>query len=149
MTRIRVRAAIDAPRGAVWARLADIADHVHWMADARAIRFTGERRSGVGTTFECETRIGPLRTTDMMEVTEWRHGRSLGVRHTGIVSGAGRFMLRRGRRGPTRVTWDERLRFPWWLGGPVAGLVAAPVLRRVWRGNLRRLASLVENRANG
>jgi hypothetical protein len=52
-------------------------------------------------------------------------------------------------RPPTRVTWDERLRFPWWLGGPVAGLVAAPVLRRVWRGNLRRLGSLVQNRADG
>jgi hypothetical protein len=49
MTRIRVRATIDAPRGAVWARLADIADHIHWMADASAIRFTSERRSGVGS----------------------------------------------------------------------------------------------------
>jgi hypothetical protein len=133
----------------VWARLADIADHVQWMADARAIRFTGEHRSGVGTTFECETRVGPLRTIDVMEVTEWRRGRCLGVRHTGVVSGAGRFVLRRGRRGRTRITWDERLRFPWWLGGPAVGLVAAPVLRLVWRGNLRRLASLVENRANG
>jgi hypothetical protein len=47
------------------------------------------------------------------------------------------------------ITWDERLRFPWWLGGPVARLVAAPVLRLMWRGNLRRLAPLVENRAHG
>jgi hypothetical protein len=149
MTRIRVRATIDASRGAVWTRLADIADHVAWMADASAIRFTGERRSGVGTTFECETRIGPLRTTDAMEVTEWREGRSLGVRHAGVVSGAGRFVLDDGGPASTSVTWDERLRFPWWLGGPVGGLVAAPVLRLVWRGNLRRLASLVENRAHG
>jgi hypothetical protein len=149
MARIRVRATIDAPPGAVWARLADIADHVEWMADARAIRFTGDRRSGVGTTFECETRIGPLTTTDVMEVTEWHDGRSLGVRHTGVVSGAGRFVLGGGRPGSTSVTWDERLHFPWWLGGPVAGLAAAPVLRLVWRGNLRRLASLVENRPDG
>jgi carbon monoxide dehydrogenase subunit G len=149
MTRIRVRATIDAPRDAVWMRLADIADHVQWMADASAIRFTGERRSGVGTTIECETRIGPLRTTDAMEVTEWREGRSLGVRHAGVVSGAGRFVLDDGGPASTSVTWDERLRFPWWLGGPVGGLVAAPVLRLVWRGNLRRLASLVENRAHG
>jgi uncharacterized protein YndB with AHSA1/START domain len=147
MTRIRVRATIDAPRGAVWERLADIAGHVHWMADARAIRFTSERRSGVGTTFECTTRIGPFRTTDVMEVTEWRRGRSLGVRHTGLVSGTGRFVLRRGRLGRTRISWDERLRFPWSLGGPVTGVAAAPVLRRLWRRNLRRLASLVENRA--
>jgi hypothetical protein len=46
MTRIRVRATIDAPRGAVCTRLANIAGHVEWMADARTIRFTGERRSG-------------------------------------------------------------------------------------------------------
>ena len=149
MTRIRVRATIHAPRGAVWTRLADIADHVEWMADARAIRFTSERRSGVGTTFECETGIGPLRTTDVMEVIEWHEGRSLGVRHAGVVSGAGRFVLGNDRPASTTVTWDERLRFPWWLGGPVAGLVAAPVLRLVWRRNLRRLASLVENRAHG
>ncbi|HEY6415077.1 MAG TPA: SRPBCC family protein [Acidimicrobiales bacterium] len=149
MTHIRVRATIDAPRDAVWTRLADIADHVQWMADASAIRFTGERRSGVGTTFECETRIGPLTTTDVMEVTEWHEGRSLGVRHTGVVSGAGRFVLSGDRPSSTSVTWDERLRFPWWLGGPVAGLAAAPVLRGVWRGNLRRLATLVENRAHG
>jgi Polyketide cyclase / dehydrase and lipid transport len=146
VTRIRVRATIDAPRGAVWARLANIADHVEWMADAHAIRFTGERTSGVGTTFECETRIGPFTTTDVMEVTEWHEDRSLGVRHTGVVSGAGRFVLGGDGPGSTSVTWDERLRFPWWLGGPVAGLVAVPVLRLVWRGNLRRLASLVESR---
>lgn len=67
---------------------------------------------------------------------------------TGVVSGAGRFVLRRSGPGRTRITWDERLR-PWWLGGLVAGLVAAPVLRLMWPGNLRRLASLVENRAHG
>ncbi|HKA83808.1 MAG TPA: SRPBCC family protein [Acidimicrobiales bacterium] len=149
MTHICVRVTIDAPADVVWARLADIADHVRWMADADAIRFTDERRSGVGTRFECDTRIGPLRTTDVMEVTEWREGRSLGVRHAGVVSGAGRFVLGGDRGVSTSVTWEERLRFPWWLGGPVAGLVAAPVLRRVWRGNLRRLASLVQNRADG
>jgi Polyketide cyclase / dehydrase and lipid transport len=149
MTHIRVRSTIDAPADVVWARLADIADHVRWMADADAIRFTGEQRSGVGTRFECDTRIGPLRTTDVMEVTEWREGRSLGVRHSGIVSGAGRFVLGGGRPASTSVTWEERLRFPWWLGGPVTGLAAGPVLRRVWRGNLRRLSMLVQNRAHG
>jgi hypothetical protein len=143
MPRIRVDATIDAPPSAVWHRLADISDHVSWMADAAAIRFRDDRRSGVGTTFECETRLGPLRTLDVMEVTEWRERELLGVRHSGLVTGTGRFLLRSTGRERTRLTWDEDLRFPWWLGGPIGGVLARPVLRAVWRGNLRRFAARV------
>jgi carbon monoxide dehydrogenase subunit G len=141
--RIRISTTIDAPPAAVWRRLADIGDHVSWMADAAAIRFTGDRRSGVGTTFECETRIGPLRTRDVMEVTEWLEGEAIGVHHRGLFTGTGRFVLERLGPDRTRVTWDEHLRFPWWLGGPAGSLVASPLLRAVWRGNLRRLAARV------
>jgi carbon monoxide dehydrogenase subunit G len=137
-----VQTTIDAPPEAVWRRLADIDDHVSWMADAASIRFTGDRRTGVGTTFECETRVGPLRTLDVMEVTEWHECRAMGVRHSGLVTGTGRFELEE-VDGRTRLVWDEQLRFPWWLGGPVGGLLAAPVLRLVWRGNLRRFAARV------
>jgi carbon monoxide dehydrogenase subunit G len=146
VSRIRVRTTIDAPPPAVWRRLADIADHVSWMADAASIRFTGDQRTGVGTTFECETRVGPLRTRDVMEVTEWREGEAIGVRHRGLVTGNGRFLLRRRRRGRTEVVWDEDLRYPWWLGGALGSLVASPVLRAVWRGNLRRLGARVAAR---
>jgi carbon monoxide dehydrogenase subunit G len=142
--RVRVQTTVDAPPRAVWRRLADIADHVSWMADAASIRFTGDQRSGVGTTFECETRVGPLRTVDVMEVTEWRERRSMGVRHRGLVTGTGRFVLRRRGRHRTRLIWDETLRFPWWLGGAIGGLVGGPVLKLVWQGNLRRFAALVE-----
>jgi hypothetical protein len=145
--RVRVQTTVDAPPRAVWRRLADIADHVSWMADAASIRFTGEQRSGVGTTFECETRVGPLRTVDVMEVTEWRERRSMGVRHRGLVTGTGRFVLRRRGRHRTRLIWDETLRFPWWLGGAIGGLVGGPVLKLVWRGNLRRFAALVSGEA--
>jgi hypothetical protein len=139
--RIRVATTIPAPPSVVWRSVADLASHVEWMADAEAIRFTSSRRRGVGTTMEVDTRVGPLRLTDVLEVTEWRRGRAIGVRHTGLVGGTGRFTLRRSRLRPrsTRFTWEERLAFPAWLGGPLGALVAAPVLRRIWRGNLRRL----------
>lgn len=143
MPRIRIETVIDAPPQAVWQRLADIGDHVSWMADAAAIRFTGDRRAGVGTTFECETRVGPLRTLDVMEVTEWREQQAMGVRHRGLVTGTGRFLLAGDQQGRTTLVWDEELTFPWWLGGTVGGLAARPVLRAVWRGNLRRFAALV------
>lgn len=135
---------IDAPPSSVWATVAPLDRHVDWMVDAEAIRFTSSRRRGVGTTFECDTRIGPFRLTDLMEVTEWREGLAIGVRHSGVVTGTGRFTLRRARGGRTRFTWDERLAFPWWMGGPVGALAGGPVLRLVWRRNLAALKRLVE-----
>lgn len=143
MPRIRVRTRIAASPRDVWRAIEDVTSHVRWMEDAVAIRLTGGRTGGVGTTFECDTKVGPLRLLDRMEVTEWETRRSMGIRHAGLVTGSGRFTLRR-RRGGTLFTWDERLRFPLWAGGAVGGAVAKPVLRRVWRRNLSNLKAIVE-----
>ena len=134
--RIQVSTVIPAEPARVWDDVRNLASHVEWMADAESIRFTSVSTSGIGTTFDCETRVGPLHTTDRMEVTEWDEGRVIGVRHVGLVTGTGRFTLAPEGRG-TRFTWDEELRVPWWLGGRLA----APVLRFVWRRNLRTLRS--------
>jgi uncharacterized protein YndB with AHSA1/START domain len=143
---ITVSADFDAPPATVWRVIEPIEDHVQWMADARSIQFATSQRRGVGTRFTCETAIGPLRVDDQMEITEWQPERTMGVRHHGLVTGSGRFVLAPlddGQR--TRFTWHEELRFPSWLGGPVAaGLGGTAILRRIWRGNLRRLKPLVE-----
>lgn len=144
MGRIRVSTTIDAPRAAVWADVADIASHASWMEDAVAIRFTSRRTTGVGTSFDCDTRLGPLRLTDKMEVTEWSPRRAMGIRHVGLVTGTGRFTLDRRRRGRTRFTWEERLAFPWWMGGPVGAQVGGVVLRLVWKRSLRNLKRRLE-----
>jgi uncharacterized protein YndB with AHSA1/START domain len=146
MARVRVGTTIDAPPRAVWAAIEDIATHVEWMDDAVEIRFTSRARHGVGTTFDCDTKVGPFRLTDRMVITEWKAGKVMGVRHEGVVKGTGRFTLRRRRGSRTRFTWDERLVAPWRLGGPVGALVAAPVLRRVWARNLQHLKEIVEVR---
>ena len=146
MAKIRVRTTLDAPPEQVWADLADLASHVDWMHDAVAIRFLTDRSSGVGTRFECDTKVGPLRTTDVMEVTKWVPGKAMGVRHTGVITGEGTFTLRKARGGRTRFTWSERLAFPRRLGGPVTAVVAKPVLRWVWKRNLRALAERFERR---
>jgi uncharacterized protein YndB with AHSA1/START domain len=143
MARIRVRTHIAASPRQVWRSIEDIATHVRWMEDAVAIRFLTTKRAGVGTRFECDTRVGGLHLVDVMEVTEWTPRRAMGIRHQGIVTGRGRFTLRRRRRG-TVFTWEERLRFPVWAGGPVGALAARPLLRRVWRRNLANLKGLVE-----
>jgi len=143
MPRIRVRTRIAANPRDVWRAIEDVTSHVRWMDDAVAIRLTGGPTGGVGTTFECDTKVGPFRLLDRMEVTEWETRRSMGIRHAGLVTGSGRFTLRR-RRGGTVFTWEERLRFPLWAGGAVGGALAKPVLRRVWRRNLANLKAIVE-----
>ena len=134
MARIVVEEHIDAPPAAVWRRLADIADHVSWMADAAEIRFTGDRHEGVGTTFECVTRLGPLHTLDVMEVTAWTTSGGW-ASATGAWSPApGRSRSRprtRGRRDPPCVG-----------RGPVVPVVARRAGRRRTRpaGAAGRLA---------
>lgn len=128
----------------MWEVVEPVERHVDWMADAASIVFDGPLRRGVGTRFWCVTEVGPLRLIDHMEITAWEPGRVIGVRHTGVVRGDGRFTAEPidGGRG-TRFTWTERLRFPWYLGGPVGALMARPVLRWIWRRNLAALAGLL------
>jgi carbon monoxide dehydrogenase subunit G len=134
-TRIRVSVTLEAPPDEVWDDVRDLASHVEWMADAESITFVTPTHDGVGAAFDCVTKVGFIRLTDRMEITEWRPERAMGVRHVGLVTGTGRFTLRRRLRGRTRFTWQERLDVPWWLGGPLA----TPVLYLLWRRNLHRL----------
>ncbi|MEY4175092.1 MAG: hypothetical protein RI900_2257 [Actinomycetota bacterium] len=139
---------IDATPERVWEVVEPIERHVDWMHDAVAIRFTTERTRGAGTEFLCDTKVGPFKLVDRMEITEWEAGRVMGVRHTGLVTGSGRFTLEPidlGRR--TRFTWAEDLVFPWWMGGPIGAWVGGKIaLGPIWRRNLRNLRAIVEGR---
>jgi len=143
MSSIRVSTVISASRAEVWEAVRDVGSHVRWMDDAESISITSARHEGVGTTFDCASRLGPFRLVDRMEVIEWKPGRAMTVRHVGVVRGVGRFSLRRRRHG-TLFVWKEVLRFPWWMGGPVGAAVASPFFRRMWKKNLRNLKAVVE-----
>ena len=144
MAHVRSSVSIGAPRHVVWEAVADVRRHSDWMADAAEIRLTSVQATGVGTTFECETRVGPLRTLDRMAVTDWEEGRLMGVEHRGLVTGVGRFRLEDQSDGGTTFIWEEDLSFPWWLGGRATAALARPLLALIWRRNLRRLAGMFE-----
>jgi len=131
----------------VWQVVERLEEHIAWMHDAVAIRFQTEQHRGVGTTFLCDTKVGPIKLVDRMEITEWAPHSAIGVRHLGVVTGTGRFTLTPidlGRR--TRFGWQESLKFPWWLGGQPGALVGGrAVLRPMWKHNLSSLKRLVES----
>lgn len=132
---------IDLPQSVsvVWAELSQLERHADWMMDAERIDFASEQRRGVGTEMRVRTRVGPFVTEDIIEVREWTEGKSIGVSHRGLVTGIGVFVLVPTDSG-TRFIWWEDLEFPWYLGGPITALFAAPVLKWIWRGNLNRFA---------
>jgi carbon monoxide dehydrogenase subunit G len=146
MSQITVSIDLDATPARVWEIVEPIERHVDWMADAVAIRFNTEQTRGVGTSFACETKVGPIRLTDQMEITQWVPQEAMGVRHTGVVTGTGIFTLAPlddGRR--TRFTWSEQLTFPWWLGGPIGEVIGGNlVMKAIWRRNLKSLKRLVD-----
>ena len=145
MSRIVVSVDIDAPVARVWGVVEPIERHVDWMADAVAITFEGTQTRGVGTRFLCDTKVGPIRLQDKMTITAWEPERTMGVSHTGVVTGTGEFTLAALGDSRTRFTWSERLIFPWWLGGPIGALVGGQiVMKAIWRRNLRALKSIVE-----
>ncbi len=146
MPEVIVAVDIDRTPTEVWSYLRDISSHVDWMADATEIRFTTEQTEGVGTAFECDTKIGPIKLTDLMTITSWVDEAEMGVRHEGVVTGVGEFHLSPTPTG-SRFSWREELSFPIWLGGPIGEIVAKPILTAVWKRNLKRLKGRLESSA--
>lgn len=144
MSRITVSTEIDAPVERVWAEAVDFASHAEWMKDARSIRFEGEQRREPGAVLLIETRVGPFRTTDRFEITAVEPMRLIAGRHTGLFTGEGRFELTPLAPGRTLFVWRERIRFPWWFGGPAGALLGKMILGRVWRTNLAGLKRRIE-----
>ncbi len=148
MAEVTVEIEIERTPSEVWRYLRDISSHVEWMTDAVEIRFTSESTEGQGTSFECDTKVGPIRLTDIMTITSWVDEEEMGVRHEGVVTGVGEFRLSEGTTAggqpATRFSWREELSFPLWLGGSVGELAAKPILTAIWKRNLRSLKEIVE-----
>ncbi len=135
---------INAPLAEVWAEASAFERHVEWMADAETIEFLTEQRRGAGTTMSVRTRVGPLTTIDVIEVTEIDEPHRIAVVHRGRISGTGQFTLLATGPLKTRFTWEESLEFPGYLGGPIGAKIAAPLLSAIWRRNLARLKIRIE-----
>ncbi len=153
MSDVTVSIDLDATPAEVWAIVEPIEDHTDWMADAVAIRFETEQTRGAGTKFLCDTKVGPIKLVDHMEITVWtpatatRDG-AMGVKHTGIVTGSGIFTIEPLAGGErTKFTWREDLDFPWYLGGRLGEIIGGKlVLGFIWKRNLRTLQALVAAR---
>ena len=104
---------INAPVNQVWRALVDWKQQGDWMALTHVTASdTGADDSGIGTTIEAFTGIGPIGILDKMRVTEWEPPHFCRVDHYGkIIKGIGEFRLV-DQGAKTRFDWYEEIKAP-------------------------------------
>ena len=143
MATIQISTHINVSPEILWEELRHIDRHVNWMNDAVSITFTSPTTEGVGTQFSCLTKVGPLKTTDIMTIIQWQENKVMGVEHVGLVKGTGTFHIEPHGEGST-ITWKESLSFPLFFLGSLGALAATPLLTYIWKKNLTNLKNIVE-----
>ncbi len=139
---IKVSTIINAPLKTVWNEVSRLENHINWMNDAEKIDFLSENNTGIGTEMKVLTKIGPIKLYDYMTVTEWVNENTIAVDHIGIVTGKGEFKLEKIDENNTKFNWEETLKFPLYLGGIIGEFFGAPILKLIWRKNLKNLKEL-------
>ncbi len=136
------------PADVVWSLITDWEHQDDWMLEASDFEVIGEQREGVGVEARATVRIAGIKTRDTIRVSMWEPPRILVIDHLGWVKGAGEIQLQPVSEG-TRMRWRETLYAPRVLG-PVGRLglrLGAPLMRRIFRRDLRVLRSLVRTRS--
>lgn len=113
LSEFRARVTIDAPVSQVWRELVNWESQGNWMALTKVTSSDkGADDSGVGTTIEAFTGVGPFGVLDKMKVTEWQPPTFCRVDHYGkIIKGIGEFELIE-VGGKTRFDWFEKIEAP-------------------------------------
>jgi Polyketide cyclase / dehydrase and lipid transport len=128
---------------AVWPFLVDWERLDRWMREAGDFRVLGEQREGVGVEAETTVRIAGISTRDRIRVSRWEPPWILELQHVGWVEGTGYMELARAERG-SQLFWREELIPPWGIFGRIGMRAVSPLMRRVFRRDLRLLRELVE-----
>ena len=137
------------PPGIVWELITDWEHQDDWMLEASDFVVVSEQREGVGVEAEATVTIGGIKTRDRVRIVGWEPEHRLAIRHEGWVSGTGEIFLTPVGEGATYVFWREDLEPPWgWLGA--LGLrLFSPLMKRIFRRDLRVLAGLARAASRG
>jgi uncharacterized protein YndB with AHSA1/START domain len=141
--RVAVHAEIAAPREQVWSYIVDPHHHLEFMDGMTRWEAQGTRHSGVGARFAMRMRVGSVELGGVIEIVEFDPPCDMAWTSVTGVDHRGRWRLRP-RNGGTHVELRVTYFAPRGFIGPIADLVAWPIVRGHLQRSLQELARRVE-----
>ena len=146
MITIRVCTTIAASPELVWAAVERIESHIEWMQDAESITFRSAQHEGSARSSTASRASDPCTPRTVSSSRCGSRARRWGSRTAVRSPAKANSGCTPWGDGATQFCWEERLRFPWWLGSVAGEQAGKPVLRRLWQGNLARLKAQIERK---
>jgi carbon monoxide dehydrogenase subunit G len=133
--RIAEHVDVAAPRALVWEQIADPARVLDFFAGVTRWEVEGTQRTGVGARYRMLMRVGSAEVGGLIEVVEFQPECDLAWTSVTGVDQRGRWRLRTGRDGGTRL--ELRLQFGV-AGGGIWSWLAEQLAGPIVRGNVKR-----------
>jgi uncharacterized membrane protein len=145
--RIKESTAIHASPEHVWEEIVEPDNYPRFMTGVTRWDVEGEIREGLGARYKMLLRVGSAEVGGLIEIVEEIPRRDLAWTSVTGIDQRGRWRLREGGSGITRV----ELRFSYGvagagLGGWLSEQVSAPLVRRQIKASLAELKRIVEQR---
>lgn len=143
---LEMAATLPGPPEVVWDLITDWEHQDDWMLEASDFVVLGSQREGIGVEAEATIKIGGVKTRDRIRVVAWEPLRLLSIAHEGWVAGRGELFLTPIGKDRTHMFWREELEPPLGMLGSIGMTLFKPLMGRIFRRDLRILASLTRAR---
>ena len=142
--RIAVHTEIAAPREQVWDYIVDPDRLIEFMDGMTRWEAEGTKRTGLGARFAMRMRVGSVELGGRVEIVEFDPPCDMAWTSITGIDHRGRWRLRLGNDGRTNVELRVTYHAPSGFVGPIADIVAWPIVRGHLQRSLQELARRVE-----
>lgn len=143
--RLQRSVVADVDRHAVWKHVSDPNCYPEFMASLERWETVTDGPVGVGSRYTVHWKVGSVPIGGVIEIVEFDEARDLAwIGITGVTL-RGRFRLRDGGEGRTKITFRLSYEAPGGVLGLLADWVAARQVGRIMDQTIRNLKDLVES----
>lgn len=146
---VRLSRVLPGPPDVVWRLITNWENQGDWMLEASDFVVTSPHREGVFVEAKATVKIGLISVRDRIRVSAWEPNKHLGISHLGWVKGTASLRLTEIEKQSTWIDWTETLNAPMGWIGYVGLVIFSPLMRRIFRRDLRILESLVRVASGG